>query len=216
MEVNIECIDYLMQHSFIRNVCYEDFVERHNFQIKLSDITCYCVGIIDNQRIVHAIRIIGQSAPPGVTSYFIKWFNTATYTWNEIMNNEIQFDSTMFWVHSGVALRKNFFLFDDRMSLMKSTFIYDSYSESYFRLACLLPFLQFEYMPSDKYPIYSSPIKIYFTVKRVKNGIKNIPNKKRSNLQKTLKKVVKIHNSFHYLEKEHKRLFEEIQNIINL
>lgn len=215
MEVNIVCLDYLMQHSFIRNVCFEDFVERHNFQIKLSDFICYCVGIIDNQRIVHAIRILGQSPPPGVTSYFIQWFNTATYTWDEIMNNEIEFESTSFWVHSGVALRKNFFLFDDRMSLMKSTFIYDKHTHSYYRLACLLPFLQFDYTPSDKYPIYSSPIKIYYTIKRPKKLNKAVPNKKRSNLQKALKKVVKIHNSFHYLEKEHKRLFEEINNIIN-
>lgn len=216
MSVNIECVEYLIKHSFIRNVCYEDFVERHNFQIHLSDITCYCVGIIDNQRIVHAIRIIGQSPPPGVTSYFVQWFNNATYTLSELAKVDEEFESTFFWVHSGVALRKNFFLFDDRMSLMKSTFIYDKQSNSYYRLACLLPFLHFDYMPSDKFPIYSSPVKIYFTVKRAKKSLKNIPNKKRANLQKALKKVVKIHNSFHYLEKEHKRLFEEIQNIINL
>lgn len=215
MEVDVDCIEYLTQHSFIRNVCFENFVERSNFQIKLSHQICYCVGIINNQRIVHTIRIIGQSPPPGVTSYFVEWFNSATYTLNELIDKEVQFDSVNFWVHSGVALRKNFFLFDDRMSLMKSTFIFDRQSHCYYRLACLLPFLQFEYMPSDKYPIYSSPVKIYFTVKRVKKATKSIPNKKRINLQKALRKVVKIHNSFHYLEKEHKRLFEEINNIIN-
>lgn len=215
MAININCLEYLMEHSFIRNVCFEKFVERNNFQIQLSNLVCYCVGIIDETRIVHAIRIIGQSAPPGVTSYYVEWFNTATYTLKDLQQKNIEFDSTCFWVHSGVALRKNFFLFDDRMSLMKSTFIYDERSYCYYRLACLLPFLKFEYIPSERFPIYSSPVKIYFTIRRNKKNAKVVPNKKQANLQKALKKVMKIHNSFHYLEKEHKRLFEEISNVIN-
>jgi len=216
MDIEFDCIRYLTNHAFIRNASYENFVQDNNFFIDLPAFICYCVGIIDGERVVHTVRFIGQSQSPGVTSYFIEWFNSACFTVQELQVKVEPFESLFFWIHSGVALRKNFFLFEDRMSLLKSSFIYDKKRSCFYRLIHLLPFLQPRYMDNQRFPIYSSPTKVSFNMKRIKKIEYIKTNNKLGELQKNLKKVIKNHNSFRYIEIEYPRLFEEINNIIKL
>lgn len=213
MEININCLRYLSNHSFIRNENVEDFVIENNQEIIVSRFLIYCVGIINSERYVHVIKIIGQTSTPGVTSYLIEWFNTACRPLNEFHSSLIE--SVQFWVHSGVALRKNFFLFEDRMSLLKSSFIFDNKRKQYYRMSNLLPYLQANYIDNTNYPIYSSPTKISFASKKSKKVKSASIDQKNLVLKKNLKKVIKSCNSFGYIENHHPRLFEEISKIIN-
>jgi hypothetical protein len=223
-EINKQCIEYLSKNSFVRNYSCNEFVFEKNFEIHLHNLYCYCVGIVDKQRIVHVIKILNQKCSPGVTSYYIEWYDIACYTLEEIfeMDLELSIKSIKFWVHSGVALRKNFFLYEDRMSLLKSTFIYDRKRNLYYRLNNLLPYInQNKSMTLNKnVPIFSSLQKVTYITKKTKDL--NKKNNKQSNediqlisLQKTLKKLTSNFNSFGYLERNHLRLFKEINIIIN-
>jgi len=213
MEINFECVHYLTNHNFIRNTSIEAFVLENNFSIEISNHVVYCVGIVDEKRIVHVIKFLGQNNSPGVTSYFIQWYNIACYPLSELGNYEIQ--NVSFWVHSGVALRKNFFLFQDRMSLVKSSFIYDEKRKNYYRLANLMTYLKPQYLENISSPIYSSPIKISYPMKKNKKQSILSVDKKLVALQKSLKKTLKNCNSFQYVEKTYPRLFHEINNVIN-
>lgn len=214
MEIRFECLRYLTNHNFIRNSAVENFVLENNFAIEIAKHIIYCVGIIDGQRIVHVIKIIGQNNAPGVTSYLIEWFNVACTPLDEFDLSTI--DSVTFWVHSGVALRKNFFLYEDRMSLLKSSFIYDSKRNSYYRLVNLSEYIVPNVHLNIQCPIYSSVSKISFPVKRTKKLATVIVDKRLSQLQKSVRKTMKSCNSFRYLEKNYPRLFEEMSKIINL
>jgi hypothetical protein len=214
--MNIHSIEYLSNHSFIRNYSIENFVRENNFQIELSNYTLYSVGIIQNIRIVHMIKILGQCPSAGVTSYYIEWFNVASFSVDELIYKSEEIQSCSFWVHSGVALRKNFFLFEDRMSLFKSTFLFDPRSKCHFRLAILQPYLKINSTLNIHSPMFSSPCKIFLSGHRKNKATRPIKNYKLHSLQKNLKKVLKLNNTFSYLEQSHPRLFEEITKIINL
>jgi hypothetical protein len=213
MEVDKGCLSYLTNHSFIRNEAIESFVEENNFSIELEKFIVYCVGNIDGERIVHAIRIKGRSSSPGVTSYLIEWFNVACYPIDSFDCNSL--DSVTFWVHSGVALRKNFFLFEDRMCLVKSSFIFDQKRNSYYRLFFLTDFMKINMLSNYNCPIYSSSNKISFSNKRPKKEKDDVSDTKLIKLKKSLRKVMKSCNSFGYIEKTYPRLFKELISVIN-
>jgi hypothetical protein len=216
MEIDIPSIFFLTNHTFIRNPSVDSFVAENNMDIFLSQFVVYSVGLIDSERIVHALRFLKQCQSPGVTSYLIEWYNVATFSKNELLYQPPnKFDSVTFWVHSGVALRKNFFLFQDRMSLYKSTFLYDKKREQYFRLVHLLPFLKLEQEVSICYPMYSDVNKIFLNNHRKKKNKKIQPDYNQLSLKKNLQKILKVNNSFSYIQKRHPRLFEEIIKITN-
>lgn len=214
--MNAQSIEFLSNHSFIRNYSIENFVRENQFQIDISAYFLYSVGIIKNIRIVQTMKILGQCPSPGVTSYYIEWFNTASYNVEELVYKSQEIESCSFWVHSGVALRKNFFLFEDRMSLFKSTFLFDPRSKCHYRLAILQPYLKINSTLNIQSPMFSSPSKIFLSGHRKNKVARTMKNFKLHSLQKNLKKVLKQNNTFSYLEQSHPRLFEEITKIINL
>lgn len=214
MEIREECLHFLSNHNFIRNFSVEQFILENNFQFDISNYVIYCVGLIENQRIVHVVKFLGQNNSPGVTSYYIQWFNVACFPIGGLIKHEM--DSVCFWVHSGVALRKNFFLFQDRMSLLKSSFIYDAKRDNYYRLVNLVNYLKPNIIENINTPIYSSITKFSFPMKKTRKQSITTKDKKLLQLQKSLRKTVKNCNSFQYLEKTHIRLFEEITKIINI
>lgn len=207
-----ERIQYLAKTNFIRNPSTDELLRCNDFEIDLTSYICYCVGIIEEKRYVHCIQILSKTPSPGITSYQIKWWNTACYCLND-NNDEVQYEATSFWVHSGVALRKHFFLFQDRMSLIRSTFIYDSNTEQYYRICSLTPYLYIPIISPNGMPIYTSPKKTYCYHKVIKKGECEVRNKQRYNTKKYLKKFVKQFNHFSFLEEEYPRLFEEIIKI---
>lgn len=216
MNFEIECVEYLTNHSFIRNYSIESFVKENNFSIVLSNYIVFSVGLISQKRIVHAIKFLAQCQSPGVTSYYIEWFNNACFSNDELFHSLNQLESVKFWVHSGVALRKNFFLFEDRMSLFKSTFLFDTKKRCYYRLIHLQPYFHLDSIASICSPMYSAADKILHSGQRKKKSQRPTKNFRLSILQKNLRKVIKHCNTFNYLEESHPRLFEEVTKIINL
>lgn len=214
MSIQTESLQYLSSHHFIRNSNFENFIHRNNGMITADKHIFYCVGLIRNIRIVHAVRLLAVSESPGITAYYIEWFNTACTPIQEI-NKDTMFESIRFWVHSGVALRKNFFLFEDRMSLLKSSFIFDPLENKYHRLLYLLPYIHFNTVCTDRIPIYNSLDKVYFRRKKAYDQEEKKEDRKKVLLKKSLRKLVKSHNQFNFLQREYVKLFEEIERVIN-
>jgi hypothetical protein len=206
------CIYFLAHHSFIRN-----YNASHLFNVQkwidTNVFIWYCVGIINDKRYVHCIRFIKKSPKPGITSYFIEWFNTAPFS--QLEQNEIpsHFDSVHFWVHSGVALRKNFFLFQDRMSLIRSTFYFDDETKLFYRMSILLPYLNISEEMPKQVQIFTTSARYYCFQKRNKKRKFDETLKKRTDFVKCFKKFIESHNHRHFIQINYPKLFEESQSI---
>lgn len=204
-----EKIHFLKNNHFIRNPSIDEFVKRLDFKINLTNYICYNVGYIDNVKLIQSFQIIGVCTT-GIQYYKIRWWNTAF----SLSDDEIKLQSTAdFWVHSGVALRKNFFLFEDRFSLFRSSFLYDPLCGSFFRLFTLQDFLHIdELVPSQK--IYHSPSK--YTLFRVPR--KKMHCRKKSSYKKIHNHLILLANQFkscNSLQLQFSSLFREINLIID-
>ena len=208
-------IQYLTKTNFIRNYPIDDLLRNNHYEIKLTDFICYCVGIMGGKRFVHAIKILSKTPSPGITSYEVSWWDTASYCLNDELPDEVSYESVCFWVHSGVSLRKHFFLFDDRMSLIRSSFIYDEVTDHYYRLCSLLPYVYIPIVTPTGKTIYTAPSKTYLYQKVIKKGSNELQKRRNDDVKKYLKKFVKQFNHFDFLEKDYPRLFEEVIKIVD-
>lgn len=211
---NSQCISYLRTHQFIRNFSANHLYDVRKWQ-DMSVHVWYCVGIIQGERYVHCIRFLKKSPKPGITSYCIEWFNTAPFSHLSRHEMPTHFESVRFWVHSGVALRKNFFLFEDRMSLIRSTFFYDEETKLYYRMSALLHYLEIPDEIPRQIQIYTSSNKCYCFQKRIKKRKFDEESKKKNHFVLSLKKFVENHNHRRYMELHYPKLFEEAQFIIS-
>lgn len=207
------CLSYLANHHFIRNYPLTHFLQASS-RVSFFEKIWYCIGIIDGERYVHAVRFINKTPKPGITSYYIEWFNTACYSRLSINEMPINFDSIHFWVHSGVALRKNFFLFEDRMSLIRSCFYYEPTTCLFYRMSSLIPYLDIPDAIPTNIKIYTSVFRFYSFQKRVKKRNYDDMSKKKSDFVRSLKKFVENHNHRHFFQLTYPKLFEQAQFII--
>lgn len=215
MEPDYKLINLLLNFNSIKNHCSFNFLERHNFKICLNEFICYTIGNSNGRKYINCFKFLAQNCSYKLKNYYIKWWNTGTH--EEITNNTI-FDSINFWVHSGMTLRKNFFNYEDRMSLFRTTFIYDSVDNLFFRLSYINSYLFIPDQDNYKEIIYSNPNK-YYRNNKINN--KKQKNKKCKNLQliEIQKKLNKIIDNKSYkilIKSYNNKLFEEIQNFINL
>lgn len=208
-----ERIRYLVNTSFLRNFSIDELLKNNRYEINLTSFICYCVGIIDGKRYVHPIKIISKTPSPGITSYQIIWWNAAIFCRDNMLPDEETYERISFWSHSGVALRKHFFLFEDRMSLIRSTFIYDSITDHYYRLCSLLHYLVIPITMPTGQVIYTSLTKSYCYQKVIKKRDNELKKKQNEDVKKYLKKFVKQFNHYNFLDKEYPRLFEEVIKI---
>ena len=207
------CIYFLARNPFIRNFPphqFESYPEIHSYEHIF-----YCVGLIGKQRYVHSIKILKKTPKPGITSYLIEWYLTAIYSHLDLYDIPKSFQSFRFWVHSGVALRKNFFLFDDRMSLIRSSFLFDRGTKKFFRMTSLLPYLLIpEEIPMQE-KIFSSKDKYYHCQKRVRKRKYDENYKKKCDFHRSLKKFLNANNHHNFLEQTYPKLFQEAHFIIS-
>jgi hypothetical protein len=208
------CISYLATHPFIRNhsaphLFSQSYWKDTNFHV------WYCVGIIEGKRYVHCIRMLKKTPKPGITSYFIEWFNTAPYSNSPLSKIPKHFDSCCFWVHSGVALRKNLFLFQDRMSFIRSTFYYDSETCLFYRMSLLITYLDNNEAIPTQLKIFTSVEKWYIYQKRIKKRKYDDSLRKKNDCIRNLKKFIEHNNHHHFLEETYPKLFEEAQLIVS-
>lgn len=211
MQPDIDCIVYLTRNSFLRNYSFDRFLEKNKNEIPLQNFICYTTGIADGKRVVNAFRIMYQSSNSKIKSYYIEWWNTAAF---DVYFPHTQFKSVSFWVHSGMTLRKNFFLYDDRMSLFRSTFIYDMYSGNYYRLSSLNHFIQIPEKSNFREQIFSQPGKCYYYQKERKASPKDHRTPIEKEIKKLLEKITHKKNLVTYIKKSSPRLFEEIQTFV--
>lgn len=202
---NTNCILFLEKNAFVRNISIEKFRMENN-SIDITKYFIYCVGIIDGIRIVHPIQILAKTPHDGVISYKIRWWNNATHI--------LPVKYMEFWIYSGVTLRKNFFLYQDKMSFLKSSFIYDFESKIYYRLQNLLNYLIIPEINPYAIPIYSLPTSSYKYYKFKKHKQKKL-NKRYLELQTSCKKFLKKQNEFDYLKINFSLLYEELSKIIS-
>lgn len=211
MDPDLDCIVYLTKNSFLRNFSFERFLERNNNEIPLQNFICYTTGIADGKRVVNAFRFLFQSSNSKIRSYYIQWWNTAAF---DIYFPHTEFTSLQFWVHSGMTLRKNFFLYNDRMSLFRSTFIFDIRSGNYYRLSALNHFLSIPEKSNFGQQIYSHPTKFYYYHKEKKSLPKDNRPPIEKEIIKALEKMMSKKNLASYLKKSSPLLFQEIQTFI--
>lgn len=208
------CISYLSTHSYLRNYS-ATHLQSLNWWKDTNVYIWYCVGIIDGKRYIHCIRLLKKSPKPGITSYYIQWFNTAPYSHVPVSEMPSTFDSVFFWVHSGVALRKNFFLYEDRMSLIRSTFYYDSETKLFYRMSYLLAYLSIPEEIPRQVRIHTNSTKFYCYQKRAKKRKYDDDSKKKTDFVKALKKFIDAHNQLNFVHNSYPKLFNESQFIIS-
>lgn len=212
MEPDTHCLLYLSRNSFIRNLPFEKFLEKNNNQIELQNYICYTTGIANGKKIIHAFRFLYESINSKIKSYYIQWWNTAAFP---VINEQSTFQSVQFWVHSGMTLRKNFFLCEDRLSLFRSTFIYDLKSGFYHRLSTLNHFIVIPPISNFRHQIFTAPGKFYYH-QRLPKVITAVPkNPLREEIKKQLQKIISRKNTSIYIRKSFPQLYQEIHNFIN-
>lgn len=217
MNPSVYVIDYLTQTQFIRNIPLDDLLSRmKNNMIPLAEYLCYSVVIVDGHRLVNILRFLKQTPPNGVLSFYIQWYMVKNYLSDEYLQDaqNIEFEDISFWVHSGVALRKKFFYAEDRMSFLRSTFMYDHESDSLYRLSCIWPWVSLQIEIPFGCAIFNQPgISYRYTKKTNKiNPHKN--DRKENELKKHCKRLLKSHNYYSYLEKKYPILYKELIRII--
>lgn len=211
MEPDIECLNFLTHNSFVRNFSFDRILERNQNTVPLQNYICYTVGLVGSKRIVHAFRFLYQSPHSKIKSYYIQWWNTATF---EHFDDNSVFESVSFWIHSGMTLRKNFFLYDDRMSLFRSTFIFDPYSNHYYRLSAMVNFMNIPEKSNFQKQIFTSPGKFYYYHKKLKTIVRDQRNPFKTEISKLFQKILVKKNLVSYIQASAPRLFEEVQNFI--
>lgn len=207
MVPDIFCIQYLQENTFVRNIQFDRLLDRHNNKIPLQNYICYTVGIVGTKRIVHAFQFLFQSSNTKITSYYIRWWNTAAH---ETITFQTEFQQVNFWVHSGMTLRKNFFLYEDRMSLFRSTFIYDPSYGYYFRLINLVDYIEIPIKSNFQQQIFTAPTKFTYNFKHKINKVNLDRENQRKHISKILNKILLSRNLKSYVEKVSPSLFREI------
>lgn len=218
MDPDNQIINKLINSNSLKNFCSFNFLERHNFKINLNDFICYTIGNSNGRKYVNCFKFLGQNCTYKLKNYYIKWWNTGTF---ETIDNDTIFESIEFWIHSGMTLRKNFFNYDDRMSLFRTTFIYDSLNQTFFRLSYINCYLFIPELDNFKSIIFSKPQKYYINDKNKLKNKKIISHHKPKNLQlieiqKKLRVIISNKSYRYLLKSQHNKLFDEIQNFINL
>ena len=213
MNPQYECIHFLTNTQFIRNVSIDQLLKNNNSSIDLSKYICYSVGIVDNHRIVNCITFLKQTPPNGVLSFEIKWYMPKNF--HEYDHDEnMEYDSVIFWVHSGVALRKKFFYSEDRMSFLRSTFLHDPETNSMYRLSCIWSWVSLYQVKPLGSLIYNQPGQFYVYRKKHNSKGENKSDRKFLDFKKACKRLLKSHNHSNYLNEKFPKFYTEIVKIV--
>lgn len=199
-----ECIDYLTSHTYLKNFSPHNILEDHNYKLPISNFICYCVGIIDGERVVQCIRILEKIPSEKITTMKIQWYMWKNHMW----------ESVCFWVNSGVCLKKQFFLFQDKLNFFRSTYIYYPEMQIYHRLSYFLDYLDIKEVNPCGETIYNSTSKMHL----YKHVIVKTPQKVFEKRKKEIKKGLTIFmkkNVDHYLQTHYPNLFHEIKSVLD-
>lgn len=204
---------FLLNTYSIRNHSPAPLCKRFHYKIPISTFYCYSVGIINGIKRIQIFKIINQLVT-GIKTYKIQWWNTAFTEYSYINLNESE--AVCFWVHSGGSLKKNFFLFEDKLNIFKSTYIFDRENSQFFRLMSLQNYFYFEEKIEkiNEY-IYTSPHKVHKQKKITEKRLKNNKNKEIHQIKKISSKLLNDYNMRNCLINQFPVLFKELDRIYN-
>lgn len=200
------CIERLEYANSVRNPPDHIFQTNYPNFPSISNFICYIVGQVKGTRIAHSIRIL-QKLPTDdtLTTFHLQWFN-----YFDEKDEPIQF-----WVHSGVTLRKFFFMHEDKLSFLRASFIYDEKSNQFFRLSNIFQYLYVEETNPKNSPIYRSPSKYYIYVRTKFISMEEKTKKRKKEFISSLKKTIRKHNGDNFVEMYFPKLFQEYNSLIS-
>lgn len=198
-----ECVDYLINHSYIKNSPPENFLREYMYQIPIQNFICYCVGIFENERKIQCIRILGKTPSDKISTIHVEWYNPENYS-----------ESTQFWVNSGVSLKRHFFLYQDQLNFFRSTFIFFPELMQYYRISSILNYIHLPEINPTGLPIYHTCIRFTLYNKKLIHNPNKLSERKKKELRKYLQGCIKKNNIDNFMEKNYPHLFNEIMNVI--
>lgn len=204
---------FLLTSYSIKNHSPAGVCQRYDYKIPISNYYCYSVGSINGTKRIQIFRIINQLVT-GINTYKIQWWNTAFTEYSYINLDESE--SVCFWVHSGGSLKKNFFLFEDKLNLFKSTYIFDRESSQFYRLMVFQKYFYFEekILKITDY-IYTDYCKKHKQKVITEKRIKNIKNKGCIQIRKIANKLLNDYYLRNCLINQFPDLFREFHKIVN-
>lgn len=203
IQPNVECISFLTKHNYLKNPSPNEFIKKYEYNVPLDEFICYCVGLIDYKRSVQCIRILKKTPTEKITTMLIQWFDPA----NPLTN------SILFWVNSGVCLKRLFFLNEDQLNFFRSTFIYDPVLDQYFRLSNIMNFIRLTEINPQTEKIYTSPRKCYFYKKELSVIPERITMKRKRDFKKSINNLIRRHNIDGFIELQFPKIFNEVNNL---
>jgi hypothetical protein len=206
VEPDDECIEFLTTHSYLKNFPPHNLLEDHKYKLPLSHFICYCVGIIDQRRVVQCIRILQKIPSDKITTMKVEWYGRK--------NNDGTWEKTQFWVNSGVCLKKQFFLFQDKLNFFRSTYIYYPEMQKYYRLSSFFYYMDVKECNPLGEQIYNSPMKSHTFKNAVVKCCEKIEERRKREIKKGLMTIMR-RNIDNYLENQYPNLFREIVNILD-
>lgn len=221
-----ECILYLLDQKYIRNELPTHILRDHGYRFPLHLFCCYCVGMVEGEKNVECIQFIMKTHSEKITQMSIRWFHP-THRKKYVT----------LWVNSGASLKKNFFLFTDKLNFFRSTFVYYPEMQTYFRLSSLLDYIELPLWNStdekESYQkIYQTPFKfsllcsaLYLQSRQSTKKRKNVKKIQEANehkgkrlkreklFRKNIERIAR--NDFDYfMHRKYPELFQEINRII--
>lgn len=200
-----ECIQFLNNHSYIKNYSPHFLLEEFNYSIPLDKFICYCVGVRNDQRQTQCIQIITRKPSYKITTMLIRWFDP---------DNPLTGEFIQFWVNSGACLKKNIFLFEDKLNFLRSTFIYYEKQKQYFRLSSIINYIKLGNVNPIGTEIYLSPMKSFIFKRKNDFNFEKIKEKRKQILKRDLKYIVMRNNHDDIMHNLFPNLFHEIYKIV--
>lgn len=195
-----EHVIFLTNQNYVKNYPPSQFLREYNYKIPLENFVCYCVGVYNDEKVVHCLRIIMKSPSEKITTMQIEWFSP------DSSRNE----SVTFWVSSGISLKKNFFLHTDQLNFFRSTFIYSPSQSQFFRLSSIQNFLFIpEHNPMGQ-SIYNTPLKFYKYKRKLTSSPNKLLGKRKKEFIKDVQKLKNKYNIDGFVENNYKKLYVEL------
>ena len=210
-EPDYECVQYLMNHCYIKNHPTFTFLQDFHFSIPLNQFILYCVGIHNGIRQVNCLRILEKKPSDKITTIKIHWYNPSPPLSVLLHQKVEEWDYKEFWVNSTISLRKFFFCYEDKFNFFRSTFIYYPEIQQYFRLCNLFNHLHLPEINPLNDIVYILPNKSFEYKKIARHSPKKYEERRKREIQKGLHRFIKKHNVDKFLETQYPDLFYVIK-----
>lgn len=214
---DVDCIHFLINNSYHKNPDSSFILQDFNLKIPISEFIIYCVGFINDYRKVQCIRILQKKPSDKITTMKIEWFDPSYNYKDKSLNgvNQPYPNKVTFWVNSGVCLKKFFFLYEDKLNLFRSAFIYYSRMDQYMRLSSIYEYLDIPQLNPIGETVYNAPLRFFIYKKKIVLSEEQMINRKRKKFKKYISQIKKNFSVDRFYRENYQNLFNAIDVIIN-